>query len=463
MLLSKSSLSNKSWNKKTQRKFSKSKISHAKKVPLFIDGKFVESKSTKYQNVYNPATGQVSSLVPHTTQEEMQAAVDSSAKAYETFREVPLMKRINMMFEYRERLVKNSSKVRDAIIEEIGKTELDAAGEVQRGLEVVDFATGAGTMLMGETVESVASGIDIYSYRQSLGVTAGICPFNFPGMIPLWMFPVAIVAGNTFLLKPSERVPGASMVLAELTKGIIPDGVLNIIHGGKESVDFVCDAPAIRAISFVGANKAGEYIHSRGSKNGKRVQSNMGAKNHAVILPDASKNRSLDQLVGAAFGASGQRCMALPVIILVGETKKWVPDIVTRAKGLKLGNGAVKGADVGPVITRESKERIEKLIQSAADQGAEIILDGRNPAIPKGYEGGNWVGPTIIGGVTCEMECHKEEIFGPVQLIMYANTLDEAIEIINSNKYGNGTAIFTSSGPAAKKIQKKYSCHSNWS
>jgi malonate-semialdehyde dehydrogenase (acetylating)/methylmalonate-semialdehyde dehydrogenase len=455
--LSKSSSSKQSYifQKNSKRSFSNSKVSYTtKKVPMYIDGQFVESKTTKYQNVYNPATGAVSSLVPMCTQDEMQRALDSSVKAYNSFKDVPLMKRINMMFEFREKLVKNTHKVKDAIIEEIGKTELDAAGEVQRGLEVVDFATGAASMVMGETVESVASGIDIYSYRQSLGVTAGICPFNFPGMIPLWMFPISIVAGNVFLLKPSERVPGASMVLAELTKGIFPDGVLNVIHGGKEAVDFICDAPPIRAISFVGANKAGEYIHARGTKNGKRVQSNMGAKNHAVILPDASKNRTLDQLTGAAFGASGQRCMALPVIILVGEAQKWLPDLVTRAKGLKLGSGVLKGTDLGPVITKESKERIDRLIQSAADQGAQIVLDGRNPVPPKGFEGGNWVGPTIISGVTTDMECHTEEIFGPVQLVMFAETLDEATQIINDNKYGNGTAIFTSSGPAVRKFRK---------
>jgi len=307
---------------------------------------------------------------------------------------------------------------------------------------------------MGETVDSIGTGIELYSYRYPLGVCAGITPFNFPAMIPLWMFPVAIACGNTYILKPSEKNPSASMIMADLCKDIFPPGVFNIIHGSKNAVDFICDHQYIKAISFVGGNQAGEYIHSRGTKSGKRVQSNMGAKNHAMILPDAKKDRTLDQLIGAAFGASGQRCMALPVAIFVGESQEWIPELVEKAKKLKIGPGSDAQSSVGPLISPDSKKRVEKLIQSGKDEGASILLDGRNPKVPSGYEKGNFVGPTIISDIKPNMQCYQQEIFGPVLGIIKADTFDEAVQIINSNQYGNGTAIFTSSGAAAKKFQR---------
>jgi len=302
-------------------------------------------------------------------------------------------------------------------------------------------------------VENVSRNIDTYSYRQPLGVTAGITPFNFPAMIPLWMFPLATVTGNTFVLKPSERDPGASMIIARLAQEAgHHDGVLNIIHGAKDAVNFICDSPPIRAISFVGGDTAGRHIHERGTKNGKRVQSNMAAKNHATIMPDAEKEKTIDQLVGAAFGASGQRCMAISAAVFVGDSQNWIPEIAKRAKKLIITQGEEKGADLGPLISPQAKQRVERLIESATKEGAKIVLDGRGITVP-GYEKGNFVGPTIITDVKPNMQVYNEEIFGPVLICLSAKTLDEAIQLINTNPYGNGTAIFTNSGAAARKYQ----------
>jgi len=274
-------------------------------------------------------------------------------------------------------------------------------------------------------------------------------------MIPLWMFPVAITCGNTFLLKPSEKDPGASMIIARLTKEAgFPDGVLNVVHGTKDAVNFICDDPRIKAISFVGGDAAGRHIHARGTANGKRVQSNMSAKNHAVIMPDADKEAALKALVGAAFGAAGQRCMALPTAVFVGEAVNWIPELAEKASKLKVNGGMEADADLGPLISTDSKARVEKLIQSGVDQGAKLVLDGRNPKVSK-YPKGNFVAPTILSDVNTEMDCYKEEIFGPVLTCMTASSLDDAIGIINNNPYGNGTAIFTRSGSAARKFQRE--------
>jgi len=306
---------------------------------------------------------------------------------------------------------------------------------------------------MGETVENVSKNVDTYSYRQPLGVCAGITPFNFPAMIPLWMFPIAIACGNTFVLKPSERDPGASMIIARLVKEAgIPDGVVNVIHGARDAVNFICDAPEIKAISFVGGDAAGRHIHERGTQNGKRVQSNMAAKNHATIMPDADKEKTIDDIVGAAFGAAGQRCMALSAAVFVGEAKNWIPDIAAKAAKLKVTEGTQPGADLGPVISPQAKEKIHNLIQSGVDQGARLVLDGRNVKVP-GYEKGNFVGPTILAGVKPNMKAYTEEIFGPVLVCLEVDTLDDAIKLINENPYGNGTAIFTTSGAVARKYQ----------
>eukprot|EP01084_Bolivina_argentea_P110512 197307_1 len=309
------------------------------------------------------------------------------------------------------------------------------------------------TSMMGETVRNVARGIDSYSYKEPLGITAGICPFNFPAMIPLWMFPLSIACGNAFILKPSERTPTAAMLLMELANKVdIPPGIINIVHGGKSVVNKICDHPDIKAVSFVGSNVAGEYIHQRATASNKRAQCNMGAKNHGTVLPDADKQSTINALCGAAFGSTGQRCMALPMILLVGDSKDWIGDFVSTAKALKINAGHIDGTDIAPLTAPEAVEKVNRLIQSAKDEGAKIILDGRDVKVD-GYPKGNFVGPTIITGVEPGMECYEEEIFGPVMLIKECDTLDEAIQITNANPYGNGTAIFTNNGAAARRFE----------
>jgi malonate-semialdehyde dehydrogenase (acetylating)/methylmalonate-semialdehyde dehydrogenase len=284
-------------------------------------------------------------------------------------------------------------------------------------------------------------------------VTAGIAPFNFPAMIPMWMFPVALVTGNTMIMKPSERTPGASMILARLcNEAGLPPGTLNIVHGAVDCVNFLCDEPRIKAISFVGSNRAGEYIHARGTQAGKRVQANLGAKNHATIMPDADKNTVINSLCGAAFGAAGQRCMALSAAIFVGDSKKWIPELAAKASSMQVGPGIDAASALGPVISKESKERAQRLIQSAKDDGCDVLLDGSNPSVP-GYPNGNFIGPTVIANATTAMECYSEEIFAPVLTCLNVDTLDEAIAITNANPYGNGSAIYTKSGAAARKYQ----------
>lgn len=319
----------------------------------------------------------------------------------------------------------------------------------------MEFSSNISSLLMGETLEQISRGVDIYSYKHPLGVCAGIAPFNFPVMVPLWMFPIAIVSGNTYVLKPSERVAGASMILAKMLKEIgLPDGVVNFVHGGREMVTNICTHPDIKAISFVGGNKAGEYIYETGGKHGKRVQANLGAKNHAVILPDADREETVNSLVSAGFGSSGQRCMAISVAVFVGESKNWIPEIIEKGKKLKAGFGLDKDSDLGPITNRSSLERIHRILKTVEREGGKIELDGRNIVV-KGYEQGNWIGPTVISGVKTDMTCYKEEIFGPVLNCMSVDTLDQAIDLVNSNQYGNGTAIFTRSGSAARKYQRE--------
>ncbi|CAG8610367.1 39672_t:CDS:10, partial [Gigaspora margarita] len=375
-------------------------------TPLFINGEFVESKTDKWIPLYNPLL-----------------------------------------------IREHTDKIAKSITEEQGKTLADAKGDVLRGRQVVETACGITNLLMGERL-AVATDMDTYTIREPLGVTAGICPFNFPAMIPLWMFPLSIAAGNTMIIKPSERDPGAALILAQLAKEAgVPSGVLNVVHGSIDTVNFICDNEHIKAISFVGSDRAGKYIYKRGTANGKRVQANLGAKNHGVIMPDANKNYTLNQLAGSAFGAAGQRCMALSTVVLVGEAKEWLPELVERASKLKISGGMEPDTDLGPLITHQAKERVENLIQSGVDQGAKLILDGRNPVVPEKYKNGNFVGPTILADVKPHMDCYKEEIFGPVLIALNVDTLDDAIGLINNNPYGNGTAIFTSNGNGRSGLQ----------
>lgn len=311
------------------------------------------------------------------------------------------------------------------------------------------------TLMQGETNCNLASDVDTYSYRVPLGVCAGIAPFNFPAMIPLWMFPIAITAGNTYVLKPSEKVGGAANILLELLEECnLPKGVVNMVHGGRDTVNHMIEDPSIRAISFVGSNQGGEYIYQEATKRGKRVQANLGAKNHGIIMPDANKEDALNALVGATMGASGQRCMALATVIMVGDSSEWVPDLVEKAKSLVVDIGIAEKVDIGPMVTKELQQRVLGHIQSAKDEGATVVLDGSTFVHPK-YPNGNWVGPTVIDNVTTDMTCYKEEIFGPVLIILRAKTLDEAMEISNSNPWGNGAAIFTRSGAIARRFQNE--------
>ncbi|KAJ4359345.1 aldehyde dehydrogenase (NADP(+)) ald6 [Ascochyta clinopodiicola] len=425
-------------------------------TPNFIENKFVASKTTKWIDLHDPATNNLVTRVPQSTDEELTAAVDSAEKAFPAWKATSLLHRQQVMFKYANLIRQNWDRLAASITLEQGKTLADAKGDVLRGLQVVETACGITTQMTGDLLE-VAKDMETRSYREPLGIVAAICPSNFPAMIPLWTIPIAAVTGNTVIIKPSERDPGACMILAELAEQAgFPAGVINIIHGSVRTVDFIIDEPRIKAISFVGSNKAGEYIFSRGSANGKRVQANLGAKNHAAVLPDANKNHAINAISGAAFGAAGQRCMALSTLVLVGETKEWVSEIAERAKALKLDGGFEKDTDVGPVVTPESKKRIEELIASAEEEGATIVLDGRGQKPSSGkYPNGNWVGPTVITNVKPHMKCYTEEIFGPVLLCMNAETIDEAIETINANEYGNGAAIFTRSGATAARFQRE--------
>lgn len=428
-------------------------VSTANNTQLFINGEFVESTSTEALDVHNPATQEVISRVPLCTQEELNRAVKAAKEAFPAWRDTPISTRARVFLKLQALLKEHQEEIARLITSEHGKTHEDALGDIYRGYEVVEYAAGISSLIMGETVENVASGIDTHSYRQPLGVVAGITPFNFPSMVPLWMFPLAIAAGNTFVLKPSEQTPLTANFIVELAhKAGLPKGVLNLVHGAADTVNGICDHPDIRAISFVGSTKVGNHVFARGTACGKRVQSLIGAKNHCLILPDADKERAITGLAGAAFGASGQRCMAVSVAVLVGEARKWLPDLVEKAKTMKVSQGDTEGADLGPLISPKAKNRVESLIESGVKQGANLVLDGRGIQVP-GYEKGNFVGPTIFSGVKTDMDIYKEEIFGPVLCVYEAESLDEAIQMTNENPNANGAAIFTQSGAAARKFQ----------
>lgn len=359
-------------------------------TPNFIDNEFVASKATEWIPVHDPATNNLVTRVPQSTPEELSAAVASAQKAFPAWKSTSIIARQQILFQFTHLIRDNWDRLAASITLEQGKTFKDARGDVLRGLQVAETACGITTQLTGEVLE-VSRDMETRSYREPLGVVAAICPFNFPAMIPLWCIPIAVVTGNTMVLKPSERVPGASLILAQLAREAgFPKGVLNLVHGSKDTVNFILDEPVIRAISFVGSNRAGEHIYSRGSANGKRVQANLGAKNHAVLLPDADKDAALNALAGAAFGAAGQRCMALSVLVTVGESSQFIPELVEKARGLVVSAGFEKTADVGPVISRESQARIESLITRAERDGATILLDGRGYK-PENYPNGNFV------------------------------------------------------------------------
>jgi malonate-semialdehyde dehydrogenase (acetylating)/methylmalonate-semialdehyde dehydrogenase len=422
-------------------------------VPLLIDGEFVQSRTRQWRDVIDPATQRKLARVPLATPEEVAAAVAAAKAAFPAWRKTPVGARARIFLRYQQLIREHMKSLAATLTAEQGKTLADAEGDVFRGLEVVEHAAAIGNLQLGELAHNVAGGVDTYTLLQPLGVCAGITPFNFPAMIPLWMFPMAIACGNTFVLKPSEQDPMVTMELVRLAvEAGIPKGVLNVVHGAAEVVDALCDHPDIRAVSFVGSTKVGTHVHQRASLAGKRVQCMMGAKNHAIVLPDAHKEHTLNALIGASFGAAGQRCMAVSVAVLVGEARRWIPDLVAKARSLKIGNGRDE-PDLGPLISCAAKERVEGLIARGAEEGATLELDGRSPDLPGALREGNFVAPTIFSGVKPGMAIYEQEVFGPVLCLVEAETLDEAIALINANPNGNGTAVFTQSGAAARKFE----------
>lgn len=365
----------------------------------YINGKFVPSTATTTFPINNPATQEHLANVPQSTQEEYQEASKAALAAYKSWSNTPILSRQRFLANYLQLLKNKHEELAKCITAEQGKTIVDAMGDVQRGIEVVEQTLATSAIMMGETSSNLSAGIDGYSLRVPLGVCAGIAPFNFPVMIPLWMFPLGVACGNTYIMKPSERVAGSSQMLAELVgEAGFPSGVVNMIHGGKQTVDFILDDPIVKSVSFVGSNRAGEYIYNRGSQNGKRVQSNLGAKNPCVIMPDANQEDVVNALVGAAFGASGQRCMALSVAIFVGKSQEWIDQVVEKAKTLKVGPGSDPDSAIGPLISPEAKARVISLIESAKREGANVRLDGSGFVHPT-HPQGNFVGPTLISGV----------------------------------------------------------------
>ena len=423
------------------------------KVKLLIDGEWVESQTTEWHDIVNPATQQVLAKVPFATAAEVDAAVSAAQRAFQTWKLTPIGARMRIMLKLQALIREHSKRIAVVLSAEQGKTIADAEGDIFRGLEVVEHACSIGSLQMGEFAENVAGGVDTYTLRQPIGVCAGITPFNFPAMIPLWMFPMAIACGNTFVLKPSEQDPLSTMLLVELAiEAGVPAGVLNVVHGGKDVVDGLCTHKDIKAVSFVGSTAVGTHVYDLAGRHGKRVQSMMGAKNHAVVLADANREQALNALVGAGFGAAGQRCMATSVVVLVGAAKQWLPDLKALAQKLTVNAGNEPGTDVGPVISKKAKARILELIESGIKEGAKLELDGRDISVP-GYEQGNFVGPTLFSGVTTDMQIYTQEIFGPVLVVLEVDTLDQAIALVNANPFGNGTGLFTQSGAAARKFQ----------
>jgi malonate-semialdehyde dehydrogenase (acetylating)/methylmalonate-semialdehyde dehydrogenase len=424
-------------------------------IEHWIHGKTGPGSSTRTSPVWNPATGEQQAEVVLANRSDVDDAVTAAAAAFPGWSQASLSKRTKVLFSFRELVNQRIDELAAVISDEHGKVLSDARGEVQRGLEVVEFVCGIPTLLKGEYSDQVSTGVDVFSFREPLGVVAGITPFNFPIMVPMWMHPVAIACGNTFVLKPSERDPSVSQLVAELwAEAGLPDGVFNVVHGDKEAVDAILDHPDIAAVSFVGSTPIARYIHQRGTANGKRVQALGGAKNHAIVLPDADLDFASDHLVAAAFGSAGERCMAISATVAVGSAGDALVDVVSgKARSVRVGPGRDAGSEMGPVVTAAARDRIVGLIGSGEQQGARLAVDGRGVVVP-GHESGFFVGPTVIDGVRTEMDVYREEIFGPVLSVLRTDTVDDAIRIINANPYGNGTAIFTSSGEAARTFQR---------
>ncbi|WP_422462137.1 MULTISPECIES: CoA-acylating methylmalonate-semialdehyde dehydrogenase [unclassified Endozoicomonas] len=416
-----------------------------------INGRAVND-DIRHQAVYNPATGQAEKQVALASKATVEEAVAAAEAAFPAWRNTPSIKRARIMFRFKELLEQNAERICELIGQEHGKISHDAMGELQRGIENVEYACGAPELLKGEHSSNAGPGIDSWSEFQSVGVVAGITPFNFPVMVPLWMYPMAIVCGNTFVLKPSERVPSSTLFVAQLLhEAGLPAGVMNVVNGDKEAVDALLHDKRVEAISFVGSTPIAEYIYTTATANGKRCQALGGAKNHAIVMPDAEMDNAVNQLLGAAFGSSGERCMALSVAVAVGDAAadQLVGKLKEAMQSLKVGAYSDSSNDFGPVITRQHQEKVVGFIDSAEEQGAEIVVDGRQPEVA-GYQEGYFVGGTLIDRVTPEMTSYQNEIFGPVLQVVRVNSMQEAMDLIDRHEYGNGTCIFTRDGEAAR-------------
>jgi malonate-semialdehyde dehydrogenase (acetylating)/methylmalonate-semialdehyde dehydrogenase len=422
-----------------------------KSCPLYINGKPVISRGQK-DIQRNPATGEPMAEIPRCTPDEISAAVAAAKSAFESWSRTPVLQRCRILFKYRELLENSGEELIALITEENGKTLDEARGSFQRGIECVEFACGAPTLMMGETVDRVGSGVDAWSTRHPIGVCVGITPFNFPCMVPLWMFPMAIACGNTFVLKPSDKVPRTSVRLVEIAhQAGLPAGVLNLVHGAKDTVDHLLADPRVRAVSFVGSSAVARYIYQTAANNGKRVQALGGAKNHSIVMPDHDMKSTVGAIMGSSFGCAGERCLATSVVVAVGEAgDSLVKELVHAADGLKVGSGAEKATCMGPVISEEARKRILSYIDLGEKEGATLARDGRQDAVTK--DDGFFVGPTILDHVDPKSRVAKEEIFGPVLSVIRVKTLREALDVVALSEYGNAASIFTRSGSAAREF-----------
>jgi malonate-semialdehyde dehydrogenase (acetylating)/methylmalonate-semialdehyde dehydrogenase len=426
----------------------------------WIAGVPTPGTSERFADVYHPATGRIQSRVPLATEAEVNAAVVAAAAAFPEWSAQPPLRRARVLFRFREIFERRLDEVAALINREHGKVFSDARGEATRGLEVVEFATGIPHLLKGEFTEQVGSGVDSFSMRQPLGVVAGITPFNFPAMVPMWMFPIALACGNTFVLKPSERDPSPANLLAEMLKEAgLPDGVFNVVHGDKQAVDAILAHPGIAAVSFVGSTPIAEYVYRAGTATGKRVQALGGAKNHMIVMPDADLDQAADALVGAAYGSAGERCMAISIAVTVGANTAdaLIAKLESRIADLRIGDGAENApsgeADLGPLVTKAHLDRVTSYIQLGTDEGAELVVDGRNTALPKGE--GFFLGATLFDHVKPAMRIYKEEIFGPVLGVVRANNFETALQLINDHEFGNGTSLFTRDGDTARDFARR--------
>ena len=421
-------------------------------VPVWINGKALVPAG-RMGEVYNPATGQVAKRVPYCDREAVDKAAQAALAALPEWRDASILRRARVMQKFLDLLRKNQKELAAIITQEHGKTLPDAMGSVQRGIEVVEFACGIPQLLKGEYSENVGTAVDTHTVRQAVGVCAGITPFNFPAMVPLWMFPMAIACGNSFVLKPSEKVPSASIRMAELLKEAgLPEGVFNVVHGDKVAVDAILNHPLVNAVSFVGSTPIAKYIYETCAKNGKRVQALGGAKNHAVVLPDADLEFAAEALIGAAYGSAGERCMAISAVVAVGGAADPLVKLLDqKARKIVVGPGDRDGVDMGPLITGQHRDKVASYIEIGKKEGARLVLDGSTTAMKEGF----FLGTTLFDHVTPEMEIYKNEIFGPVLVVLRARTLEEAIAIVNANPYANGTAIFTESGGAARRFENE--------